>query len=158
MEEPKMVEQEPVIEEEPPPQAAAPEQPPSDLTTNLKGDGPNNFGLAAGNGRGGGGQIGGTGSGRGGSKFGWYASGVQSVVADALRRHPSTRNSSLSLKIRIWPDATGRVTRAQLVESTGSPALDETLKNQILTGLQLKQGPPADMPLPIVLRLTARKP
>lgn len=153
-----MVEQEPVAEEEPPPEAPSPEQPPADLTTNLSGGNGNDFGLSKGNGRGGNGTIGGNGSGRGGSKWGWYASGVQRSISDALRRHPSTRSSSLSIQVRIWPDATGRVTRAQLVGSTGSSTLDETLKNQILTGLQLSQAPPADMPLPIVMRITARKP
>lgn len=153
-----MVEQEPIAEEEPPPEAKAPDTPPSDLTTNLKGDGPNNFGLAAGNGRSGGGSIGGTGGTGRGSKFGWYASGVQAVISDALKRHPATRNASFSVKVRLWPDAGGLITRVQLVGSTGSPSLDETLKNQILTGLQLRQGPPADMPLPIVMRVSARKP
>lgn len=157
-EEQKMVEQEPVAEEEKPPEAPSPEQPPSDLTTNLKGDGGNNFGLSQGSGRGGSGGNGTGGGGLGGSKWGWYASGIQRSLTEALRRHPSTRNATFSLKVRIWPDATGRVTRAQLVGSTGSPSLDEVLRNQILTGHQLSQAPPSDMPLPIVMRLSARKP
>ena len=32
------------------------------------------------------------------------------------------------------------------------------IRNQVLTGLQLPQAPPADMPMPINLRITARKP
>jgi protein TonB len=157
-EEQKMVEQEPIAEEEPPPEAPAPEQPPADLTTNLSGGNGNDFGLRQGNGRGGNGTIGGTGNSRGGSKWGWYASGVQRSISDALRRHPSTRFSNLSVQVRIWPDSTGRITRAQLVGSSGNASLDDALKNQILTGLQLAQAPPADMPLPIVMRITARKP
>lgn len=154
-----MIEQEAVLEEEPPPEAPAPEQPPSDLTTNLSGGDGNSFGLTQGSGRGGPGTIGGSGSGgRGGSKWGWYASGVQRSISDALRKHSATRTSSLVITARIWPDSAGRITRAQLVESTGSGSLDEIVKNQILTGLQLQQPPPADMPLPIVLRITARKP
>lgn len=157
-EEEKMVEQEAVTEEEPPPEAAAPEPPSSDLTTNLQGSGADNFGLSQGGGRNGGGGIGGSGTGRAGSKWGWYAAGVQRSLADALRRHPSTRNATFAIKVRLWPDRTGRVTRAQLVESTGNPALDEVLRNQILTGLQLSHAPPADLPLPVVMRLSARKP
>jgi protein TonB len=62
----------------------------------------------------------------------------------------------MSLQVRVWPDSGGRITRAQLVGSSGNPAVDQAIKNQVLTGLQL-QAPPADMPVPIVLRLTARK-
>jgi len=46
----------------------------------------------------------------------------------------------------------------ELSGSTGEPALDAALKNQVLNGLQLQEPPPSDMPLPIVMRLTARRP
>ncbi len=36
-------------------------------------------------------------------------------------------------------------------------ALDSVIESQVLNGLQLDSPPPAGMPLPIVLRLTARK-
>ena len=64
----------------------------------------------------------------------------------------------MTLQVRVWPDANGRITRAQLVGSSGNSAVDQAIKNQVLSGLQLPQAPPADMPTPIVLRITARKP
>ncbi|RZJ80508.1 MAG: TonB family protein, partial [Brevundimonas sp.] len=70
----------------------------------------------------------------------------------------STRNATMSLQVRVWPDSGGRITRAQLVGSSGNPAVDQAIRGQVLTGLQLPQAPPADMPTPIVLRITARKP
>ena len=51
-----------------------------------------------------------------------------------------------------------RVTRASLVSSTGDPAVDAAIKADVLTGLQLDAPPPEGMPLPIVMRLTARRP
>jgi protein TonB len=149
----EMVEQEPVEEDEQPPDNAPPDSPPSD---DLGPGTPGGSGPAIGGGGGPGGR--GIGSGkRGGSRFGWYAAKVQSSIAEALRRHASTRNAAMSLQVRIWPDSTGRITRAQLVGTSGNPAVDQAIKSQILTGLQLPQAPPADMPTPIVLRINARK-
>ena len=151
----EMIEQEPVPDDEPPPDQTPPDAPPSeDLSTGIAGNGPD-MGLRGG--PGGGGKIGGAGRKGGGSKFGWYAAKVQTSIADALRRNPATKNASMTLQVRVWPDANGRITRAQLVGTSGNPAVDEAVKNQVLTGLQLPQAPPADMPIPIVLRLTARK-
>ena len=150
-----MIEQAPVENEEKPddkPPAPAP-----DLGTGLKGDGPpDGFGMG---GSGGGSRIGG-GSSQQRSKWGWYASQVQSRIAEALRTNRKTRVAKMnSVQVRIWPDAaTGRVTRASLAGSTGDAALDAAITSEILTGLQLTEPPPAGMPAPIVLRLSARRP
>jgi protein TonB len=126
-----------------------PDEPP--IGTNIKGDGKGDgFGLSGsgGNGFGGG----------GGSRFDWYAGQVQRRIADALRNNRSTREASLSIRVRVWTDASGRIARAELAGSTGDPSLDETIRSQVLTGLQLSEGPPDGMPMPILLRLTARRP
>jgi TonB family protein len=60
--------------------------------------------------------------------------------------------------VKVWADSSGRITRAQLVGSSGNPAVDQAIRNSVLNGLQLPQGPPADMPMPINLRISARKP
>ena len=128
------------------------------MGTNVTGNGPaDGFGLGR---AGGNGMIGGrSGSGGGGgSRWGWYAGQVQSRIGQALRNHRKTRSAGLSLQVRIWPDSTGRVTRAQLVGSTGDAALDLALKDEVLTGLQLQEPPPAGMPMPILMRLSARRP
>jgi len=151
----EMVEQDPVEENEPPPEAA-PEAPSEDLGTNITGGNGPDMGLSKGGGSGNG-KIGGTGR-KGGSKWGYYAAQIQATVADALRRNSSTKSASFSMQVRVWADPNGRITRASLVGSSGNPAVDAAIKNQILTGLQLPQAPPAGMPMPINLRITARKP
>ena len=155
-----MMEQVPVTQEEskPEPKPEAPKDP-GPIGTNNKGDGPGDqFGL--GNGGGGGGFLGGSGGhgGGSGSRFGWYAGQVQSTISKALEENPKTRKAKVAIKVRIWPDSTGRITRASLASSTGDPALDDAIKNQVLTGLTLQEPPPKDMPLPIVMRITARRP
>jgi len=126
------------------------------LGLNTKGEGAGDaFGLV---GKPGGNGLFGDGGGGGGSRWGWYAGEVQARVQDALQKNQKTRSATLRVEVRIWPDTTGRVTRAELVGSTGDPALDAAVKGEVLTGLQLQEPPPAGMPLPIVMRLTARRP
>jgi len=84
---------------------------------------------------------------------------VQTQVEDALRANQKTRAAKLRLVVRIWPDPnTGRVTRAEVSGAVGDPALESAIKNEVMTGLQLREAPPKDMPLPIILRLTAQRP
>lgn len=146
--------EQPMIKEDQPKEAEAKPKDEPALGTNIKGDGSSDgFGLSgSGNGR-----LGGTGT-RGGTKWASYAGQVQARIEEALRRNRRTRSASLSVNVRVWPDASGRIARAQLAGTTGDTALDATLRDEVLTGLQLAQPPPADMPSPIVLRLAARRP
>jgi hypothetical protein len=108
-------------------------------------------GVAADPGPGGNGLL----NGGSGARFGFYAAQVQSGIKEALLQNNKTRTASISgVVIRIWVDNTARVTRAQLVGTTGNPSLDSAITDKVLTGLQLKEPPPSDMPMPIVLRLT----
>ncbi len=154
MDERPMEPQEAVKPDEAPPKPDTPPDQP--LGTNNVGNGPgDNFGLG---GPGGNGGFGGGGKGgSGGSKYGYYAGQVQRRISDALQKNRATRTASMRVEVRIWPDATGRITRAELKSSTGDPALDSAIQSNVLNGLQLDSPPPVGMPLPIVLRLTAKK-
>ncbi|MEX1117958.1 MAG: TonB family protein [Terrimicrobiaceae bacterium] len=148
------------VEETQPEAAPQPDSPPEEaapLGTNIEGDGSDGFGLQ---GKGGGGMIGGLGTGnrQGGTKFGFYAGQVQTRVAQAMRSNKRTRSATLNLKVRIWVDSSGRVTRANLEGSSGNAAVDRAITDEVLSGLQLSQPPPEDMPMPIVMRISATKP
>jgi protein TonB len=149
----KMVEQPPVDKPEAKPKETpkAPDHPPGPSGP-VAGGPVSDFGLAAS----GGGGLGDGGS--GGSKYGWYAVEVQQAIADALRKNAKTHAAVLHLKIRIWSDSSGRITRAALAGSSGDPSVDDAIKNQVLTGLTLPEAPPGDMPMPIVLRVSALRP
>jgi periplasmic protein TonB len=157
VEQKQMVEPEtkPLHPDDKPKEASKKEAPPGPLGVNAKGEGQaDSFGLV--------GRSGGNGlldgGGGGGSRFGWYAAQVQARIEEALRNNNRTRTASIpGVKVRIWADNTGRVTRAQLVGSTGDSAVDSAITNEVLTGLQLKEAPPSDMPMPIVLRVTAHR-
>jgi periplasmic protein TonB len=142
--------EQPMIKEDQPKDEPPKNEP---LGTGIKGDGPNAFGLSdkAGNGL--------LGSDRGkGTKWAWYANQVQSRIQQALQQNRKTRRASVNVNVRVWPDANGRINRAQLANSTGDPLLDTAIRDEVLTGLQLEQPPPNDMPAPITLRLMARRP
>jgi outer membrane biosynthesis protein TonB len=132
-------------------------KPPEGLGTNIKGAGPGLAGLSGG---GGNGMIGGTGSGPGGGGSPWsgYAGKVQARIAEALRANARTRSASLNIQVRVWPDSSGKIARVQVVGTSGDSALDNALRNEVLSGLNLNEAPPAGMPVPIVLRLVARRP
>jgi len=107
--------------------------------------------LPQGSGGGGGGRSG------GGSRWGWYASIVQTQIRAALEANPKTRHAVVQLQIRLWADGFGRVNRVQLMSSTGDAELDAAIRNDVLGGLTLREPPPKDMPMPIITRVTERR-
>ena len=150
----QMIAQESVPNEAPPPDAPAPSSAP--LGTGIKGDGPDSFGLGTTGGNGG--MFGGTGN-RGGSggRWGWYASQVQSSIQSALAANPKTRSLSLDARVRIWVGADGGIERVELSGASISAEATAAIK-EALTGLPLRQTAPAGMPMPIVLRVSLRRP
>lgn len=161
----KMVEQTPVKDEiqeeqpvdrpkdEPKPQEAKDEPPPGPLSLDAKGTGPGDaFGL--------GGKPGGRGilGGGGGSRWGWYASILQQQIQAALRSNARTRNAVMQITVRLWVDSSGRVSRSQMVSSSGNPDVDAAIRNEVLPGITLREPPPKDMPMPIVARISERRP
>lgn len=155
----KPVEQAPLAAPDKKPEPARPkpeDKPPEGLGTNIKGPGGNGD-LSAG---GGNGMIGGGGTGgRGGSIGAWYAGQVQTKVTEALRKNSKTRNASVKgLRFSVSLDGTGRIVGARLASSTGDAALDETIKNEILTGLQIQEAPPGGKPMSVTMVLNARRP
>lgn len=163
MPEPKMIEQpkmsEPEKQEEPekPMDKAADDKddapPPGPLALDAEAEGPGDaMGLGS--------KVGGHGllDGSGRSHWGWYASIVQQEIETALRNNSKTRNAVMQAQLRVWADSTGRISRVQIVSSSGNTEIDSVLQNEVLPGLRLRQGPPNDMPMPMVTRITVRRP
>jgi periplasmic protein TonB len=129
------------------------EEPPGPLSLDAKAVGPGDlFNLGS---KPGGSPYGGGG---GGSRWGWYASIVQSQIETALRANNKTRNATMQVQIRLWADSSGRVSRIELASSTGDAELDAAIRNDVLGNLTLREPPPKDMPMPLVTRVTARRP
>jgi periplasmic protein TonB len=155
MAEPEFKEDKPVDKpKDEPVKDAKNEEPPGPLALDAKAVGPGDlFNLGS--------KVGGSpygGGGGGGSRWGWYASIVQAQIEAALRANGKTRNATMQVQIRLWADGTGRVNRIQLVSSTGDAELDAVIRNDVLGSLVLREPPPRDMPMPMVTRVTARRP
>jgi periplasmic protein TonB len=89
----------------------------------------------------------------GGSRFGWYAVIVQKDLKEALEADDRTRRAVGQVDIRLWADQTGKVTKVQLINSTGNAQLDSSIRDVIVSKVTLKEPPPKDMPMPINTRV-----
>lgn len=152
----------------PPPDAPRPPseaQPPAGpLALAAEGNGPGDAFNLAGNpgGRGllsggglGNGEGEGLGQGEGASRLGWFAGRLKESIEAALRRSKVLSSASVRVEVRVWVDESGRVTRVQLVRTTGDPRVDEAIQETV--GLRL-DAPPRDAPMPIILLVKARRP
>ncbi len=164
MPEPKMVEQPKMVEPET--KQEEPEEKQQDEAKDDKDDAPPPGPLALdaaaegpGDAMGLGSKVGGHGlfGGGGHSRWGWYASMVQAEIEAALRNNTKLRNAMMQAQLRIWADSTGRISRVQIVSSSGNAEIDAALQNEVLPGLRLREGPPGDMPMPMVTRITVRR-
>jgi TonB family protein len=147
------------------PDAPPPQSPPAGpLALAAEGEGPGDAFNLAGNPGGrsllsGGGLGDGSGAGLGGgtgSRFGWYYARIAGEIEEAFRRNQAVSAASTRVELRIWADQDGRISRVQLVRSTGNPKFDEAI--QSIVGLRLREPPPPDIPMPMIARLTARRP
>jgi TonB family protein len=148
VEQPKM--QEPkTVENKPAKTPPKPQQPPASPLTAEAGAGSNPYGLAVGDGSGD--VIGGGGGSQG---YLYYSRLVSADVQAALRQDDKLRYTKFVAELRIWLDATGKVTRVQLAASSGDPVIDAAVTRS-LSGLSMHEAPPKDMPQPIRLRTRA---
>ena len=141
-------------QETPEPQADAP-PPGPDLGVDAEGSGSGDgFGLVGK--KGGADLIGGT----GGNPWAWYDALVNDAVSSAfqaaLGREKALKNKNYKVIVKVWIDGGGQVTRAALVDSTGDTRADEVLKDALKGMRALRDGPPADMPQPMKIRVTSR--
>jgi periplasmic protein TonB len=134
----------------------APAEPTPQVETALKGSGNTGMTLKSGNGSG----VFTNRNTVSAERLRWsaYAGQVKSRIGQVLESHPKTRKASMQLVVHVWLDDTGRITRAKLDGSSSDSALDAAIRDEILPGLQISGPPPQGMPMPINMRITARRP
>jgi protein TonB len=125
----------------PTPQDAAPTQG-TDALTAREGAGPSNYGLQRGDG--GGTRIGGT-PGGAGNGFAAYAERARSEIYRATTSNPALQGRFRIPEVRVWVDADGQITRAEVATGSGDRRRDTALE-RALVGLRLSQRPPPGLP------------
>jgi outer membrane biosynthesis protein TonB len=104
----------------------------------------------------------GTGTGVGGEKTGLfnpynnYANLLKGEMQRQLARNESLRKRRYQVEARVWVTASGGLQRFELVGSTGDTDTDEAVQQALAALPGFTQGPPADMPQPIRLRIVTR--
>lgn len=96
------------------------------------------------------------GGGGGGGGFAWYGALVKERIQEAVARDKKLREADYRIMVNVWINASGTVTRADLISSTGDAELDAALKVALRNLPPIREGAPNDMPQPIKLRITAR--
>ena len=127
--------------------------PPGNPLTAAPGAGPNQYGLAVGNG--GGDTIGGGGG--GGDPFAYYRGVVASRVRQLLQDNRDTRFGTYAIEASIWVSNAGLIERARLISSTGDAARDAAIA-RLLTGASIGEPMPDGLAQPIRLRIGATAP
>jgi protein TonB len=93
----------------------------------------------------------------GGSKFTWYAGVIKSEIQRALERNPLLKNGQYKAVVSVWLKPTGEIERISLQESDAGSEVDQAIKLALESLQSIKQVPPAGMPQPVKLRITAKK-
>jgi protein TonB len=107
------------------------------------------FGLAA---RRGGTDLLGTGT----AIFGRYTALLKDAILDQLSGNDRVRRGGYSVVIRVWVASDGRIERVALSQGSGKRELDTEIE-QVLTRLaRVSEGPPIEMPQPVVLRIVSK--
>lgn len=121
------------------------------------GDGPSPFAAGAVNNEYKGGEVG-TKIGGGPSKyqFAWYTDLIKNKIEDAMAKDKVLANGAYKVVVKIWVASNGRIERYELVGSSGDAERDVLLKKALDEMPPLSDPPPADMPQPVKLRVTAR--
>ena len=154
--EPVMKEEIKLSEPTPEPMDQADEPPPGpDLGIDAEGTGSGDgFGLVGK--KGGADLIGGP----KGNPWAWYDAilndAVNSAFQEALAREKALKDKTYKVVVKVWIDAAGKIARIALVDKTGDPKVDELLKDVLENLRALREGPPADMPQPVKIRVTSR--
>lgn len=92
----------------------------------------------------------------GGSALAWYGGLLKNEIAARLQDIKAARTGAYSVSVHVWVRADGAIERIQLAQSTGDKERDRAIESALARIDRVSQGPPADMPQPVNLRIVSR--
>lgn len=97
------------------------------------------------------------GGGGGGSRFGWYGAMLKERIQEAILKDKKLREAGVYQRVvSIWIDASGAVSRVEVQGAGESADMNSAIKAALTALAPLTEPPPADMPQPIRVRVSAR--
>jgi hypothetical protein len=91
----------------------------------------------------------------GGGKGAYYSGLLQRAFFDAMSRNRKVLKDEFRVVVRVWFGDDGRVQKADIVNGSGNPQVDEQIEVTLLEMAPLKDVPPASM-RPMQVRLSNR--
>ncbi len=134
-------------EEAPTPETADPVT--MDADAQAGGD---SFGIQSGSG---GGRSGTGGGGAGNASYGRY---LGYVLQQAVARDDKVRRLAFQLTVNVWLDASGQLTRVELLRGSGNAEADERVLQAIRAVGRIDERPPATLDFPARVLVQGRRP
>jgi periplasmic protein TonB len=89
-------------------------------------------------------------------QFDWYTSLIKERIEDAMTKDKALASGAYKIIVKVWVASSGNIQRYELASSTGDDSIDGLIKKALDDMPALSEAPPADMPQPVKLRVTAR--
>jgi periplasmic protein TonB len=120
------------------------------------GDGPSPFQSGAVNNEYKGGAVATIGS-DGGVKFRWYAGLVKSQIERAIERDKKLTQGQYKIVVSVWLKPNGQFERLSVDQSDTTPEIEQGIREALNDLPAMQDSPPENMPMPIRLRISAKK-
>jgi periplasmic protein TonB len=120
------------------------------------GDGPSPFQSGAVNNEYKGGAVATIGS-DGGVKFRWYAGLVKTQIELAIERDKKLTQGQYKIVVSVWLKPNGQFERLSVDQSDTTPEIEQGIREALNDLPAMQESPPESMPMPIRLRISAKK-
>jgi hypothetical protein len=85
-----------------------------------------------------------------------FASRLATELEADLRAVPGLRTADYEVRMRVWVDGAGRISKCEVLDTTGQPQIDSSLQHVMNRTTACAGPPPTDFPNPIVLLVRSR--
>lgn len=93
----------------------------------------------------------------GGAKFKWYAGLIKSQIENAIERDKKLTQGQYKLVVSVWLKPNGEFERLSVDQSDAVPEIEQGLRAALANLPAMRDLPPESMPMPVRLRITAKK-
>ncbi len=93
----------------------------------------------------------------GGIKYRWYAGLVKSQIERAIERDKKLTQGQYKIVVSVWLKPNGQFERLSVEQSDTTPEIEQGIREALNDLPAMQESPPENMPMPIRLRISAKK-